>query len=136
VVLLPAFLWLEYPTIAVNGYFMMLLCVGASLALFLNVAELTVVQKTSAVTMWISGAAKLILLTVVTSTFFQHPMSLLNIAGVLVTSMGVTLHGYTKSRDLAEAGNSKVSALSAMKYTSLITDDSDLSDLELSEFEQ
>jgi len=91
-----------------------LVAVGGLLAFMLQLSELFLIKYTSAVTMSVSGTAKLVLVVVISSLAFAHEMSPLNKFGCSLVMLGVLIYNLIKFKELTST------ARDAIQYTSVI----------------
>ena len=109
-VLIPTFFGLEwtallYPTPpaisfvaspAVVYHTVGLILSSALLAFTLNLAELSLIQSTSALTLCVVATVKFLLVVVLTSVLFEHEVSVINAVGCCVSVAGVAGYNFIK----------------------------------------
>jgi len=79
------------------------ICIGCLIAFSLNISELLVIQKTSALTMCVIGILKFVILIPISVVAFGHHLNVVNIIGIFVTGIGIALYQYVKYRDIMES---------------------------------
>lgn len=143
-VLLPVFLYMEMAplrSVEFTPEVFGRIFLGALVAFLLQVSEMNLAQTVSAVTRGVAGAAKLLVLVLISSIIFSHKMGLMNTIGVLLTSIGVFGYNYDKKTlSSADLLRRKHSTRGAIKYGRVITsfagdedssEDLDLDDLNM-----
>lgn len=102
VTLIPAFFAFEYGRLEASdhssygpstlGY----LFIGACLAFGMNMCSILVIRYTSALTLAVCGAARLILLIGLTTVLFGHRITPLNVVGIIMCVIGVGMYNYVR----------------------------------------
>ena len=115
-VLVPTFYFLEWSDLlhpssdaisfiaspAIIYHTLALILSSAVLAFALNLAELSLIQSTSALTLCVVATVKFLLVVVLTSALFEHEISVLNAVGCCMSVVGVGGYNYIKYRELQQ----------------------------------
>lgn len=115
--LVPAFFVFEFQTVEQapwrTQHMTAFVVIGGLLAYALQLSELSLIKYTSALTMSVSGTAKLMLVVLLSSVIFDHHMTALNKLGCALVMLGVGLYNYIRYKE-------HTAPQDAVRYTSVI----------------
>jgi len=114
--ILPFFIW-EFNAVELapwqSEHMTSFVVVGGMLAFLLQLSELSLIKYTSALTMSVSGTAKLVLVVLLSSAMFAHEMTLFNKLGCTCVVLGVALYNYIRYKEHTASHD-------VVRYTSVI----------------